>query len=353
MAFLNKGVANNTKKEQGYPLSTSYAVPGNLRDRGYPDSTDGTGSAGVTGSKLKAKTSITTPKATTASKTITNTYKRGGSVPGYNSNYTTQNTPQYGGDYDMVTGEYIGGGGSSYDATGAYQRLLEAYKNSRGDFQKYLDEMNAKAQSAYDRGMSSLNSTYDKMMELLRGSYDTQKSTLAENRERALASLLEQYNNSRSNVSSNAENSLKQAYLSSMLAKRDIAQKMSAMGLNGGMTETTLAGMANQYGNQRNDINKTLNTNLANLATNYNSDTSELEGNYSSELANALAAYNNQVANANAQRLAQIIELENALANNQMNAYANYQNWMNNYNQNYYDLIRSAIADRADIGSFL
>ena len=134
-----------------------------------------------------------------------------------------------------------------------------------------------------------------------------------------------------------------------MLAKRDIAQRLSSMGLNGGMTETTLAGMANQYGNRRNDINRTLNTNLANLEGTYNSNLSELEGNYSSSLADALAAYNNAVANANAQKLSQIIDLENALANNKMSAYANYQNMLNDYNQNYYNLVKQAIASGADI----
>lgn len=361
MAVLNKGVINNTKKEQGYDLTTSYAVPGNLRDRGYSDSTAGYGASGLTGSKLRSYSpTLTTPtvSSTGSSRSGVRRVSTAKAVPVASSaNSYTEATPakQYGGDYDILTGEYIGPGSStpSYDAAGAYKKLLEAYRNSQSNYQSYLDNMNNAAQSAYDKGISSLNETYDKMMGLLSGAYDTQKNTLAENRDRALASLLEQYNNSKSNVSSNAENSLKQAYISNMLAKRDIAQKLSAMGLNGGMTETTLAGMANQYGNRRNDINKTLNTNLANLATNYNNSTSEIEGNYGSSLADALSAYNSQVANANAQRLAQVIELENALANNKMNAYANYQNMLDAYNQNYYNLLRNAIADQVDLSSIM
>lgn len=362
MAVLNKGVINNTKKEQGYDLTTSYAVPGNLRDRGYSDSTAGYGASGLTGSKLRSYSpTLTTPTVSSTGSTRTGTRKASTAkaVPvASTANAYAEAKPaiQYGDDYDILTGEYIGGGGSSepsYDAASAYKKLIEAYRGREGTYQNYLDQMNAAAQGAYDRGMSSLNDAYNRQMELLGGSYDKQKATLAENLERARNNLLSSYNNARSNMARDAESSLKQAYINNMLQRRNIAQQLSSMGLTGGMTETTLAGMANNYGNQRNDINKALASNLANIETGYNNNVSELEGNYSSSLADALAAYNSQLANANSQRLSQLINLENALANSKMDAYSNYQNMLDNYNNSYYDILRNAIADKVDLASIM
>lgn len=369
MAVLNKGVLNNTKKEQGYNLTTSYAVPGNLTSRGFSSSMDGYGAEGLTGYTpgyrgYTAPTVPTAPSSTGSSGSTrkatvkkVSTAKATTPVASTATAYAAaEPATQYGGDYDILTGEYIGGGGSSepkYDATAAYRKLLEAYKGREGDYQSYLDNMNNAAQGAYDRGMSSLNDSYNSQLNLLNGSYDQQKATLAENLDRAKNALLSTYNQSRSNLSRDAESSLKQAYLSNMLQRRNIAQQLSAMGLNGGMTETTLAGMANNYGNQRNNINTALNTNLANIESGYNNNLSEIEGNYSSALADALSAYNNQVANAQSQKLAQIINLENALAGNKMDAYSNYQNMLNNYRQTYYDLLRNAIADQVDLSAIM
>lgn len=365
MAVLNRGVINNTKKEQGYDLTTSYAVPGNLTSRGFSSSMDGYGSEGLTGSKLRGYSpTLTTPTVptSTGSTRRTGTKKvsaaKATSVP-MAASASAEATPAtaYGGNYDILTGEYIGPGSStsepSYDAASAYRKLIEAYRGREGDYQRYLDQMNAVAQDAYDRGLRSLDDSYNRQLELLGGSYNTQKSTLDENLERARNNLLNTYKNSRTNQERNAESSLRQAYINNMLQRRNIGQQLSSMGLTGGMTETTLAGMANNYGNQRNDINKALASNLANIETGYNNNVSELEGNYSSSLADALSAYNSKLANADSQRLAQLIALENALADSRRDAYSNYMNMRNNYNQDYYDILRSAIADKVDLASIM
>lgn len=348
---------------RGYPSSVSgYTASGPAYNQGISRSTTTTGSSapkynqGISGYS-SVQTGGSTAKKSTAKASTTKSKSTSYSTPSSNYDMSTgqyYSTPSYSGNYDMLTGESLSSSSEpSYDATGAYRKLLEAYKGRENEYQNYLNQMNEVAQGAYDRGMSSLNDSYQTMMDLLSGSYNTQRSTLEENLNRAKNNLLNTYNNSRGNLSRDAESSLKQAYLSNMLQKRDIAQKLSAMGLNGGMTESTLAGLANNYGNARNDINKALATNLANLETNYNSNLSDLEGNYSSSLADALAAYNSAQANANAQKLAQIIELENALANNKMNAYSNYQNLLSDYNSNYYNILRNAIADQADLSSIM
>ena len=111
---------------------------------------------------------------------------------------------------------------------------------------------------------------------------------------------------------------------------------MSALGLNGGATETTLANMANNYGNARSAINTTQNNNLYNL-----------EGNYNDNLSQAQQAYNSAVASANLARAQQAMSLENALANNQISALGDYQSLMQRENQNYLDLLKAAIANGA------
>lgn len=371
---MKMAVKNRSQYEQGYPVTTTYYTPNTSkysnstnqgaqpslsalanRSSNYSASTTKTPvipssnyyGSGSSGSSYSGSSKSGSTKKASTSKSSTSS----GLTSGYTNNTSNTSSSYYDGTgpIEIVTSDNE----PSYDATEAYRKLLEAYKNQQTGYTDYLNRMNETAQGAYDRGMNTLNNSYNELLNLLNGSYDTQKNTLAENLERAKNSLLSTYNNNRSNLSTDAENSLKQAYISNMLAKRNIAQQLSAMGLNGGMTETTLAGMANNYGNQRNNINTALNRSLADLMNNYNNSMSELEGNYSSELANALQSYNNALGNANSQKMQQILALEDALANNQMNAYSNYQNMLDNYNNTYYNLLKNAIADKVDISSIM
>ena len=361
-------VLNRRQYEEGYPVTTTYAsFNPNITQQGYLGSTNPGAQPSLSALSLRstgAPKTYTTPSTSGSTARRSTTRKastaKSTSVPmAASASASAEATPasQYGGNYDLLTGEYIGPGSTSsepsYDAASAYKKLIEAYRGRESDYQNYLDRMNEVAQDTYDRGLRSLDDSYNRQLELLGGSYNTQKSTLDENLERARNNLLNTYKNSRTNQERNAESSLRQAYINNMLQRRNIGQQLSSMGLTGSMTETTLAGMANNYGNQRNDINKALASNLANIETGYNNNVSELEGNYSSSLADALAAYNSKLANADSQRLAQIIALENALADSKRDAYSNYMNMRNNYNQDYYNILRSAIADKVDLGSIM
>lgn len=212
---------------------------------------------------------------------------------------------------------------SNANAANAYNALLAAYK--RNDYSDYLNQMRAAAQSAYDRGMSTLNNAYNSQLNSL-------SSNLGETR----SQLANQYNRSRSSINADAENSLRQAYINRMLSQKNLGQMMRAQGLTGGATESTMAGLFNNYGNARNNINTTLNKNL-----------SDLEANYQSNLSQAMQAYNSAVASANMQKAQQEMSLENALANNQISALGDYQSLMQRENQNYLDLLKAAIANGA------
>ena len=198
-------------------------------------------------------------------------------------------------------------------------------QSQRNDYDEYLRQMREAAENAYNRGMSALNSAYDSQMNSL-------SNNLSETRNQ----LSNQYNRSRGNISQDAENSLRQAYINRMLSQRNLGQQMSAQGLTGGASETTMANMLNNYGNARNSINNTLNNNLSNL-----------EGNYSDNLSQAMQAYNSAVANANLAKAQQAMSLENALANNQISALGDYQSLLQRDNQNYLDLLKAAIQNGA------
>ena len=242
----------------------------------------------------------------------------GGYVPPYNGGNDTGN--KTGGS---SSGSRSSASTSATNTANAYNALLAAYRQN--DYSDYLRQMREAAQAAYDRGMGALNSAYD-----------AQLSSLKDNLSETRSQLENQYNRSRTNIMDDAAESLKQAYINRMQSERNLGQQMSAMGLNGGATETTLANMLNNYGNARNNINTTQNKNL-----------SSLEGNYSDNLSQALQAYNSAVASANLQKAQQAMSLENALANNQISALGDYQTLMQRQNENYLDLLKAAIANGA------
>ena len=218
------------------------------------------------------------------------------------------------------------GGSSSASGTStadAYNALLAAYRGN--DYSDYLAQMREAAQTAYDRGMNALNNAYNEQLNSLNSNLSETKNT-----------LLDQYNRSRKGIMDDASSSLRQAYINKMLSQKNLGQQMSALGLSGGATESTLANMANNYSNARNAINTTQNNNLYNL-----------EGNYNNNLSQAIQAYNSAVANANLQKAQQAMSLESALANNQISALGDYQSLMQRQNENYLDLLKAAIANGA------
>lgn len=284
-------IGGNVKGKNGMPSNvtgggTYYA--GNLTDRGYPSSIGGYGGYTATTSGVAGAT--TRPRTTSSS-----------SSSGSKSS------------------------SSKADMSGSYNALLAAYQAQQNDYSDYLRQMREAAQNAYDRGMSALNSAYD-----------NQLTSLSDNLKETNSQLENQYNRSRESINRDSENSLRQAYINKMLSQKNLGQQMSAQGLTGGATETTLASMLNNYNNARNNINTTTNNNLYNL-----------EGNYSDNISQARQAYNSAVASANLARAQQAMSLENALANNQISALGDYQSLMQRQNQNYIDLLKAAIANGA------
>lgn len=212
---------------------------------------------------------------------------------------TTSNGGSYNGSYDSSAYGYGGGGG--------YNGI---------DIEGLIAQQRAAAQNAYDNSMARLENAWNINEGALRSNLDS-----------TLNRLKSQYDFSEGRAQSDADKSLREAYINYMMNKKNLAQGLSAMGMSGGATESSMAKLFNNYGSSRNNINTTLADNLANLLNEY-------QGNVS----NAQQLYNSQRADAWNQRMAQQNSLEASLANaltnlytgNNLSQYANYASTLAN-----------------------
>lgn len=178
---------------------------------------------------------------------------------------------------------------SSSDGDGGNSMLL-AYLQALEEKQRQA------ANAAYNSNVAALNNAYSERSNLLKSNLDT-----------TLENLQTDYDASKANVNKDAQNSLQQAYINNMMSRKNLNQNMAAQGLSGGASETTMAGMYNNYGNARNNIQTVANDNLG-----------ELENLYNQNRNSAYQAYNDQLAQdaiTKAQYMAQFeADRQNALA---------------------------------------
>ncbi|WP_034452424.1 hypothetical protein [Butyrivibrio sp. AE2032] len=182
----------------------------------------------------------------------------------------------YSGGYDGGDdGDYGGDSGSSFDWAAYYAEL-----------QRQAQE---RANAAYERNMQRIADAYGSAAGSLSGNYNSTVSRLNAARDKSMG-----------DVNTDAEKSLQQAYINNMLTRKNLNQRLSAMGYNGGATETTMAQLENNYGNSRTGINETLNKNI-----------SDLNMSYGDNLAAAEQSYNNAKANLDLQRMQLEMQAEN------------------------------------------
>ena len=202
----------------------------------------------------------------------------------------------------------------------AIRKLIDDYKKGKINRDEFRDKLNETAKKGYDEGKATVDSNYKNQVDALLKNLDSTKAQLTEN-----------YNRSQKNLNEDAENSLRQAYINNMLSQRNINQRLSAMGINGGATESTLLNMNNEYGNRRNDINTTLNRSLADLA-----------GTYNNNIAAALRDYNTGVASAQNAQANAMLDLSGKLYDNYMQAERDRQGYLTQDQSDYYALLRDA-----------
>lgn len=196
--------------------------------------------------------------------------------------------------------------------------------NARDLYDAQMASQQAAANEAYNNTMARIAAAYESMKGNIQANYDSSVDRLGKARDRSMRS-----------VNTDAEDSLRQAYINNELTKRNLNQRLSAMGYNGGATESTMASLANQYGNSRNGINRELNGNIA-----------DLEATYSDNLASALEAYNNAMTNLEFQKM----QLENAAetARANMSATAPGIESLITMDQGYLTALQNAIANQGN-----
>lgn len=195
-----------------------------------------------------------------------------------------------------------GGFGGGVDYAGMIEAMLEKQRQA--------------AREAYDASRGRLEDAWG----------NTQDA-LGKNLGDTLDRLKRQYDYSNGIINDDAARSLREAYVNYMLNRKNLNQNLSAAGISGGATESTMANMFNNYGNSRNDINTQLSRNLADLLNEYQNNTSQASQTYNVQFADAMNNYVNNLNN-----------LEQMLASNLMSNYsgsslsnlANYVSTLNN-----------------------
>src|SRR5574344_1285289 len=172
-------------------------------------------------------------------------------------------------------------------------------------------------------------------MASLNSAYSTKTKALSDNLSSTFSTLADTYNNSKQSVQSDAASSLQQAYINKMLSQRNLNQNLTAQGLSGGASESAMASLLNNYGNSRNSIQTTENTNLSNLESTYNGNVASAQQEYNSALATAaenLASYKAQ--------------LESDLANSISSSYASQYSNLSDLGSSYLSAMQNALADQ-------
>lgn len=185
-------------------------------------------------------------------------------------------------------------GGSSSSSSVSGGNALSSYLD-----QMYAQKM-AAARDAYNNGIGRLNDAYNNARNNYGNIYN-----------RGVENLNSSYNNSLGKIDSNAQDAMQEAYVNKMLSLKNLSQALSAQGISGGASESATAGMLNNYGNARNGIQKTWDTNRG-----------DLEQTYNTNLGNLYSAYQSQMANLDQNRA----NAMNALESNLANAVADYSN---------------------------
>lgn len=281
------------------------------------------------------------------------------SVPQYIGNTSNNNSTSGTSGTSGTNGKnsYSGRPTTTYDPTAqlnafyAQQQAAaeEAARRQAEILQQQYERQKAAEAEARAKQEAAALAGYNSLLDAAKGSYDS-----------ALALRDEGYNKATGDVNSATERAMQQAYIANQMQNRNLGQQLAAMGRSGGASESTMLGLANEYGNARGELDLSRNDQLATLAAQlaegkasdldaYNQAKAAYDKDYQDRLADLAAAsldrllnYDNtytsgltQIEQSKAQTLAQIqaaqnqalIEAQQALAEQQAAAlYKTYGN---------------------------
>jgi hypothetical protein len=100
----------------------------------------------------------------------------------------------------------------------------------------------------------SSNGVADRLYAILRDSYNNSLAANQTQYDNSVKAMKAAYNSGKTSVNNAAKEALREAYINQMQAQKAMPQQLSALGINGGMSESTAASLANNYASNRNAI---------------------------------------------------------------------------------------------------
>ena len=205
-------------------------------------------------------------------------------------------------------GGYVGGGSSGGGSAAA---SYSAPAQSNDYMNSYISQM----QSAMQAAQQAAAEAQSRAEEQMRAAQEAQRRAREEAYQRSAAQQKANYEYGQGELNRATENALQQAYINKMMSERNLAQQLAAQGLNGGASETTTAGMLNNYNNSRNALETERQNQLASIENTYQNNMAQLENQRASGDAADLSQYQTNLANLTANNTNNLVSLMQGYAN--------------------------------------
>lgn len=190
----------------------------------------------------------------------------------------------------------------------------------------------------------AVRNAYNSNLSSLQNAYANRTANLGNTLDSTLAQLGENYDYSAEKIAQNAENALREAYVNRMLSQKNLQQQLNAQGLTGGAAESAIAGLLNNYGNARNNIETQRMNNLADLLNMYQNNVATAREKYNTAL--------NDIENANYNYQAQMQrDLANGVVGTYDDLYSALASGANTYANAMEGLAASQVGNAADLAA--
>lgn len=204
--------------------------------------------------------------------------------------------------------------------TASPQEILQNKQSGKSGNTTGTDNASANYLAAlYAQYGANRGSYYDNALARINAAYDSASQSYGDIYNRGMGALNDSYKAQQDKLGKQANDSLRDAYVNRMMAEKALPQKLAALGISGGASETSLSDIVNRENTARANINRGWNDNLADLAANYSTNANNL-----------FNAYQQQMANLANNRASALNQLEMQMVNDQ-----------NDYDMNYLKLLAS------------
>lgn len=171
--------------------------------------------------------------------------------------------------------------------------------------QQLYAQQRAEAQNRLNQTMASLVQSYQEGETRLKNRLDALLSQLKTQHEQADRATQQQYDRSSGALNTSVDRALADAYASKMAAQRNIEQLLASQGMTGGMSESTLLNLANQYGRNRSELENERQSGITELLSQLQKQKDVNRNGYVSGATQARQSYESQYEQLRQQMLAQ------------------------------------------------